>query len=266
MRAMSEEKTPEEIADLQSEPLEPASADVPPGDGPSAAPPAALSADAPEPSDDAPESPRAAPGYPAAFRHLSRRGKVLRVVVIVALVIHLGAMFLGGAITPVRKFFSPVIGFYAEGLRMSNAWGMFGKPPGSTNVSIEAVRKDGTKLQLSTTDAARRTLWERVRDVRIRKIIGKLADEGDRARLGPPFMDYFCKEAKARFGDVREVRAINDIHETRDDSGAVTRAASTQVIVTRPCMAVAGQPPRKDPPAFRKRPRPDEANPGGGDL
>lgn len=243
MRAMSEETKPEEIADLQSEPSE-TSVEAPP-----------------------PESPRARPGYPAAFRHLSRSGKALRVVVILALVVHLGAMFLGGAIAPVRKLFSPVIGFYAEGLRMSNAWGMFGKPPTSTNVSIEAVLKDGTKHQLSTTDAAKRTVWERVRDVRIRKIIGKLADEGDRGRLGPPFMDYFCTEAKARFGDVREVRAINDIHETRDDGGNVTREASSQVVVTRPCMPVSGQPIRKDPASFRKRPtKAPDPNAGGGDL
>ena len=186
-------------------------------------------------------------------------------LVVAFAVFHLGAMLVAGSIPPIRKFFEPVVGFYAEGLRMTNAWGMFGKPPTSTHVAIEAVTRDGKVFVVSSTDAHARSILSRIRDVRIRKIESRLTDEGDRNRLGPSFLDYFCRDAKSDLGEVREVRARNLLHETLDDEGKVVRTPSSLLLLTRRCDDAL--PPTLVPGGLGPLPRPRaSAQEGGGDL
>lgn len=207
----------------------------------------------------------AVPVSPKLFSELDRKGKAVRIVAIAYAVLHLGAMLVGGAVPPIKRFFSPIVGFYGDGLRMSNAWGMFGKPPTSTHVAVEGVLADGRVVLLSTTDSHGRSWFERVRDARIRKIQGKLAEDGDRGRIGATFLDYYCREARREHPDVREVRARNIIHELRDDDGKVTRQASMSILMVRRCVDPSQGPmprtviPHVSPPA----PRPQE---GGGDM
>lgn len=197
------------------------------------------------------ENPVAMSGFPRAFRHLDRRGKILRVLATAALVLHISSMLIGSAISPIRNFFAPVLGFYTDGLRMTNSWGMFGKPPVSTNVDIEGVLDDGTSVPLSTTDAHKRSWLERIKDVRIRKIEGKLSEEPDRSRLASSFLDYYCRQATARYENVREVKVANRYHETYDDAGNITRHKHSATVSTRPCRKVQGQPPAVLPSSFR---------------
>jgi hypothetical protein len=202
------------------------------------------------------------PSGPKLYRDLPFRGRMLRAAGIAFTLYHLGAVLAGGAVAGVRKFFDPVLGFYADGLRMTNSWGMFGKPPNTTHVRIEIDTKTERNVQVATTSAQGRTLFERIRDTRIRKIQGKLTDEGDRNRFGQPFLDYFCKNPPAGLTDVRVVRAVNDIHELRDDDGNVTRQASSRVLFTRRCFGTA---PSKAwlPPPPATAPPPSGGAPGG---
>ncbi|NUO51314.1 MAG: hypothetical protein HOV80_20860 [Polyangiaceae bacterium] len=211
------------------------------------------------------ESPKE-PSGPTLYRDLPFRGRMLRAAGIAFTIYHLGAVLAGGAVPGVRKFFDPVLGFYADGLRMTNSWGMFGKPPNTTHVRIEIDTKTERNVQVATTSAKGRTLFERIRDTRIRKIQGKLTDEGDRNRFGQPFLDYFCRHPPAGLTDVRVVRAVNDIHELRDDDGKVTRAASSRVLFTRRCSGTAPSKAWLPPPPVTAPP-PGGPPPGGeGDL
>lgn len=171
---------------------------------------------------------------------------------------HLGAVLVGGAVESIREGFEPVYGFYEQGLRMTNTWGMFGKRPVSTHVRIEGETRDGQRVLLSSTRADDRTLYERVRDTRIRKLQGKLADEGERNRWGQAYLDYFCRDARARGLDLVAVRAENDIHETRDDAGRIDRRASTRTVLYRSCLL-----PLSALPQGRA---PDRSKPTLGDL
>jgi hypothetical protein len=167
---------------------------------------------------------------------LSRKARWLRGAATAFTIYHLTAVLLGGAVPSFRRHFAPAFAFYQDGLKMTNSWGMFGKPPLTDNVLIEAEKKDGTKVIVSTTRASDRTLFERVRDVRIRKIQAKLGEAGDRSRIGMSYLDYFCRKARADMGDeIRGMRAIEIVHELRDDNGNVIRRPSQKTVLTRWC-------------------------------
>ena len=98
------------------------------------------------------ESPEV-PSGPTLYRDLPFRGRMLRAAGIAFTIYHLGAVLAGGAVAGVRKLFDPVLGFYADGLRMTNSWGMFGKPPNTTHVRIEIDTKTERNIQVATTSA-----------------------------------------------------------------------------------------------------------------
>jgi hypothetical protein len=200
------------------------------------------------------------------FRELDTRGQLKRSIIIVFTAIHLGALLVGGAIPSVRNAFRPILGFYSDGLRMSNSWGMFGKPPNATHIVVEAVMRDGKTHVLSTTNARDRTTYERIRDVRIRKIQSKLAELADRTRFGGAYLDYFCRLAIATYGNaVRDVRARNEVHELRDDQNKVTRQPSSNIVLSRRCSDPKSVPPwrPKVPLVAPKLPAGDGLNEGG---
>jgi hypothetical protein len=205
-------------------------------------------------------------GSPKLYAELGFRDRMLRAAGIAFTLYHLGAVLAGGAVAQVKQFFAPVLGFYAEGLRMTNSWGMFGKPPNTTHVTIEVDTKEGRGIVVATTKGQGRSLFERIRDTRIRKIQSKLSDEGDRNRFGQAYLDYFCRHPPPGHTEVRVVRATNILHELRDDAGNVTRAASTRILFTRRC---AGNAPYKTwlPSAPAARPvRPTPAPGAEGEL
>jgi len=181
-------------------------------------------------------TPSQGPLAPTPTASLDRKGRLLRALAITFTIYHFGGVLVGGAMPNVRRVFRPLYAFYGEGMKMTNSWGMFGRPPNTNNVIVEAEKADRTRVLLSTTRAPDRTLWERIRDVRIRKIQAKLTDNGDRGRFGMTFLDYYCREAKSALGpDVRSVRATEVVHELRDGDGKVTRTPSQKILLVRNC-------------------------------
>lgn len=174
---------------------------------------------------------------PKLYRELDFKGRMARAALMAFTLYHLVAVLIGGGTDKIKRPFQYFVGFYDQGLKMTNSWGMFGRPPGATHVIVEGVMPDGTTVLLSTTEATKRDFTGRIRDVRIRKIQGKLTDIGDRARLGTQFLDHFCRESKERGAEFRLVRATNHVHELRDDAGKVTRKPSTKILLTRTCGA-----------------------------
>jgi hypothetical protein len=194
---------------------------------------------------------------PKLYRELSFKRRMFRAALTAFTLYHLVGLLYGGATKEIKRTFAYVFGFYDEGMRMTNSWGMFGKPPTATHVVVECERMDGTKFVISTTNAKDRTTLQRLRDVRIRKIQGKLTESGDRSRWGTAFLDYFCREAQERGEKLRWVRAINHIHEDKDDHGKVRRKPSTSVLMSRSCIT----PERRQAPVLPPvRPAPQEGD------
>ncbi|MBK8942922.1 MAG: hypothetical protein IPM79_36335 [Polyangiaceae bacterium] len=200
---------------------------------------------------------------PKLYRELGRRDRWIRGALTAFTIYHLFAMLVGGATKDFKKPFLYVFGFYDEGMRMTNSWGMFGKPPGATNVTVEGVRMDGSTVLLSSTDAHDRSLKERIRDVRIRKIQGKLTELGERKRWGTHYLEWFCRTSKEQGLELRAVRAVNHLHEVKDDAGKVKRKPSKTVLFSKSC--ALGSAPIEFPEARRMRDvvAPREADEGG---
>lgn len=178
---------------------------------------------------------RASDEGPRIFRELDGKGKALRIVTILFLVLHLTALLVGGALPKIRAVFTPVVGFYTDALKMTNSWGMFGKPPTSTNVQIEGVRASNNVVVLSTTDAHKRSFGDRIVDSRMRKFEGRLSEPNDLKRMGDIFLTYYCREGKRAYPDLREVRVRNILHETKDDADVVTRPAGSTIVASKRC-------------------------------
>ncbi|NUP05935.1 MAG: hypothetical protein HOW73_07745 [Polyangiaceae bacterium] len=208
--------------------------------------------------------PKEATAEPKLYRELDFKGRMARAAITAFTLYHLVAMLVGGGTKEIKRPFQYVMGFYDEGLRMTNSWGMFGKPPGATHVVVEGVKPDGTTIQLATTRAADRTFIERIRDVRMRKIQGKLTDLQDRTRWGGPYLDYFCRDAKAKGLELKSVRIINQIHELKDDAGKVKRKPSTVTLTTRTCGQ--GGPGVTLPPVRREPAVPKSSSDGDDNL
>ncbi len=173
---------------------------------------------------------------PKLYRELGKKQRWLRGAITAFTIYHVVAMLVGGAVGSVKQKVALVFEGYDEGLRMTNSWGMFGKPPTTTHVTVEADLADGSNVVLSTTRAADRTLFERLRDSRIRKIQAKLAEPADRVRFGPAYLDYFCRLAWTQHGaQVTNIRATNHFHETRNDDGSIRRKPSSLPVLARPC-------------------------------
>lgn len=210
------------------------------------------SAPAPAGAADPPRPAEASPAGPKLLRELRGRDRWVRILAAAFTLYHLVAMLIGGSVSTVQRAFRPLTGFYSQGLRMTNGWGMFARAPSVNHVVIEATLGDGSKKVLSTTRAGDRSAFERIRDVRIRKIQGKLGEPGDRGQLGHAFLDYHCRMARAQPGpEVLRVRAIGLAHELRDDDGKVTRKPSELTLLTRSCREPMPVNPKH--PAFLER-------------
>lgn len=190
-----------------------------------------------------PDAERAGPTEPAPFHALGRWERHKRAALTAFTIYHMVAMIVGGSVDSVKNRFVWVFGAYDEGLRMTNSWGMFGKAPVATHVRIEGDTADRRWVVLSTTRAQDRTWFERIRDVRIRKIQGKLADEGDRNRLGQPILAFFCRQSLEEGAGLRMVRIVNEQHRELDDDGREQKESSTTTVMRRSCLERT-QPPR----------------------
>ena len=75
----------------------------------------------------------------------------------------------------------------------------------------------------------------RFEDGRLRKIQSKLGNTKDRQRFGTEYVDGWCRFAAKSLPGIREVRAVQESHEIRDDRGRVSRKAAEYVVLRRSC-------------------------------
>lgn len=177
----------------------------------------------------------ALPPWWTPWARLPAGGKLRRAAAIVFFTWHAVAMVAMGASPPIRRVASRVFGFYGERMKMTNTWGMFSKRPSSTHVRVEAVDARGGVHLLATTEAHGKSVIERFRDARLRKIQAKLGAKKSRDRFGAAYLDGWCRVEGTHVPDVRETRAVQVIHELRDDRGRVTREAEEKVVLRRSC-------------------------------
>jgi hypothetical protein len=175
------------------------------------------------------------PAWWTPWSHLSRWGQVKRVLAIAFATYHLAAVGVMGAAPKVRQLLGGPFTFYGDKLKLTNTWGMFSKRPSSTHVRVEAVDEDGKVWTLSTTEAQGKDLHDRFRDARLRKIQSKLGNKKDRQRFGAELLDGWCRYKGHRVEGVREVRAVEMVHELRDERGKVVRTAHEEVVMRRTC-------------------------------
>jgi hypothetical protein len=123
---------------------------------------------------------------------------VLRYAAVAFAVWHATAVLVTGAEPNYRDYVWPLFSWYGDGLAMTNTWGMFGKPPRMDEVLVLAHRRDGASYELSTNWTSERIGFERVADVRLRKVQTQVALPDLRNRFGRHFLAYYCRQAVAR--------------------------------------------------------------------
>jgi hypothetical protein len=107
--------------------------------------------------------------------------------------LHLGAALLAGTIPQIKDRLWPLVAFYAEGLCMINTWGMFSRAPTKDEVRVVGELPDGTSVLLASSIAGRGNLLERIADLRLRKILSRLAKEEPRREFGRESLAYYCR-------------------------------------------------------------------------
>jgi hypothetical protein len=177
------------------------------------------------------------PAWWTPWSRLSRWGQLRRAAAIAFTTWHLVAMVAMGASPKVRRQFAPVFAVYNEKLKLTNTWGMFSKRPSSTHVRVEALDADGSVWLLATSEVDDKGLLQRFRDARLRKIQTKLGNQKDRLRMAKDYLDGWCRLSGQAVPEVREVRAIQSVHELRDDRNRISRKAEERVLERRTCGA-----------------------------
>lgn len=150
---------------------------------------------------------------------------------------------LATGVLPLRNFFEPLNGFWVDGLRLANTWGMFSRPPRTADTLVEAVLADGRIVVLSSSYQFERSLLERIRNTRLRKIQAKLEEKADRDSFGVPYLDYYCRLALQDYPDVVRVRLRVDQPERLDDDNQVSQPHSEKVVLERRCPSPVAPPP-----------------------
>lgn len=161
-------------------------------------------------------------------------GRLLRGLVIVLVSWHVLCVLATGA-KPVRDAVAPINGWYVDGLKLTNTWGMFSKAPKSAETLVIGVLEGGETTELSTSYANRKGFTQRIVDSRIRKIQAKLENEGDRKTFGVAYLDYWCREARAAHPGLHRVRLVVRQPERFDDEGNTTTPASEKIVMGRKC-------------------------------
>jgi len=161
----------------------------------------------------------------------------VRALVIAAVSWHILCVLATGA-KPVREAVAPLNGWYVDGLKLTNTWGMFSKAPKSAETLVVGVLEGGKTTTLMTSHANQKGFTQRIVDSRIRKIQAKLENDGDRRTFGVPYLDYWCREARVRLPELRYVRLVVRQPERFDDDGNTTIVASEKLVLQRPCARV----------------------------
>jgi hypothetical protein len=138
-----------------------------------------------------------------------------------------------GVAEPVRSAIYPLIAWYGEGLRMTNRFGMFARPPKKSVLLVLGERDSGGIVELATSASSARTWGARFVDARLRKLQDRLLEPEARRRWGDAYLGWFCRE-QAPHG-VRRVRLELRAAAELDDRGRLAKPARRQVLLARRC-------------------------------
>lgn len=176
-------------------------------------------------------------GEPTIYRYgeLTRVERRKRVAAAVVVLVHATCVLVTGAPDWFRDRVWGAIAWYGDGLRMTNKWGMFSKPPRRAEVVVLADPRGGEPFELSTNLQTRRGPWERVVDTRIRKIQGNAIREENRHHYSQTMLEYYCRLARERDPRVWRTRVEVRTPEGLDDDGNVVTRPSVKTEVHRVC-------------------------------
>jgi len=107
-------------------------------------------------------------------------------------------MLLRGLPPKLRDRVWPAFFWYGDGLRMTNTWGMFSRPPLNTQVNVIGVTRSGERITLSGVQQSTKGLRQRVVDLRLRKIQSRLQEPEVRDHWGEDYLRYFCRAEGSR--------------------------------------------------------------------
>jgi hypothetical protein len=150
-------------------------------------------------------------------------------------VLHLGVMLATGLPNRVRDAFWPAIAWYADGLRMTNRFGMFAKPPKKTVLVVVGRRASGD-VDLATSASSQRDFTRRIVDARLRKLQDKLLEPAARQQWGDVYLGWYCRSDPELARVSLELRAPDEL----DDAGRVKRRARRAVLLVRRCAPAGG--------------------------
>lgn len=121
-----------------------------------------------------------------------RRRRLKFILGFAFLLFHAAAVLIKGSPPLLRDVLQPPVDFYVDGLRMAATWGMFGSYHKPEAVYVVGVDKEGARHFIYPQRREERTIWDRLIDVRLRKMQSAyVSDEkANRARL---YAAYWCK-------------------------------------------------------------------------
>ncbi len=169
------------------------------------------------------------------WRDLTSREKWLRAGAMAFVLVHATCVLMTGAPKWFREPVWAAVAWYVDGLRMTNRWGMFSKPPRRETISVIADRREAESYTLTTNIQSTRGLWGRVVDARIRKILGNVNRDENKNIYGAPMLDYYCRIAREAHGDVWRLRVTVEVPETLDDDNAASEKASSEILLSHRC-------------------------------
>ena len=178
---------------------------------------------------------RSAGAEPNSVSPPPKRGRARRALVVGFVAFHTTCVLITGLPKPARELVWPLVEWYTDGLKLTNRWGMFSKPPRRAAVVVVADRASGDTVELSSSIQGERSLVERIVDVRLRKIQGNLTREDERRHLGRDYLGYWCRLALQADPSVRSVRLVEKEPEKYDDDGQRELAASEKTLLGQPC-------------------------------
>ena len=211
---------------------EPASSPAPERARDDADPKAALDTPGAQPSRDEGQLPY--------WSTLTKKQKWWRAAAIAVVLLHGGSVLMTGAPKWLRDPAWFLVAWYADGLRMTNKWGMFSKPPRRTTVSVIADRRGQESYTVAHNLQAERGFTGRVVDARIRKILGNVARDDNHKRYGTPILAYYCRVAREVHEDVWRVRVRVDTPAALDDNNQTSVEPSTKVLMNHVCRGTSG--------------------------
>lgn len=172
-----------------------------------------------------------------SFAALSGLEKFKRLLLIAVTVLHLAAMVGSGAPRGVRSSAQKLFRPYTSGLRMGSSWEMFIRPPQDSIVEVVGVKSSGEELMLETANATEKSLLNRVRDARQRKILSTLSSPPQLFRIGRAILMHACRQAVSL--DVVQVQAVVVHSPKLNADGSVEREPFRTVVLKHDCADTA---------------------------